>query len=68
MAEWFKGSGMPFVGVANKCDKLSKSAVEPNLALIRDTLSLSDEVKIIAFSAEKGMGRGELLSEITACI
>ena len=66
MAEWFKGSGMPFVVVANKCDKLSKSAVEPNIALIREKLALPDETKIIAFSAEKG--RGELLSEITACI
>lgn len=68
MAEWFKGSGMPFVVVANKCDKLSKSAVEPNIALIREKLALPDETKIIAFSAEKGTGRGELLSEITACI
>ena len=68
MSEWFKSSGMPFVVVANKCDKLSKSAVEPNIALIRETLALPDEVKIIAFSAEKGTGRGELLSEITACI
>lgn len=68
MSEWFKSSGMPFVVVANKCDKLSKSAVEPNMALIRETLALPDETKIIAFSAEKGTGRGELLSEITACI
>lgn len=68
MAEWFKGSGRPFVVVANKCDKLSKSAVEPNLALIRETLALPDEVKVIAFSAEKGTGRGELLGEITSII
>ena len=68
MSEWFKNSGMPFVVVANKCDKLSKSAVEPNIALIREKLALPDETKIIAFSAEKGTGRGELLSEITACI
>lgn len=68
MSEWFKSSGMPFVVVANKCDKLSKSAVEPNIALIRETLALPDETKIIAFSAEKGTGRGELLGEITAVI
>ena len=68
MAEWFKGSGRPFVVVANKCDKLSKSAVEPNLAVIRETLALPDEVKVIAFSAEKGTGRGELLGEITSII
>lgn len=67
MSEWFKSSGMPFVVVANKCDKLS-SAVEPNIALIREKLALPDETKIIAFSAEKGTGRGELLGEITACI
>ncbi len=28
-----------------------------------DALSLPDEVKIIAFSAEKGTGRGDLLAE-----
>ena len=50
--------------MANKTDKLSKSAVEPNLAVIRETLQLGDEVKIIPFSAEKGSGRNELLSEI----
>ena len=64
MSEWFKSSQRPFVVVANKTDKLSKSAVEPNLAVIRETLQLGDEVKIIPFSAEKGSGRNELLSEI----
>lgn len=64
MSEWFKSSQRPFVVVANKTDKLSKSAVEPNLAVIRETLQLGDEVKVIPFSAEKGSGRNELLSEI----
>ena len=68
MAEWFKQSGRPFVVVANKCDKLSKTAAAANLALIRETLALPEEVKILAFSAEKGTGRGELLGEITAVI
>lgn len=66
MSEWFKSSGRPFVVVANKSDKISKSAVEANTALIRETLALPDEVAVIPFSAEKGTGRGELLSEITA--
>ena len=68
MAEWFKASGRPFIVVANKTDKLSKSAVEPNLALIRETLTLPDEVKVMPFSAEKGTGRNELLSEIIGVI
>ena len=66
MAEFFKNSGKPFVVVANKLDKLKKSEIEPNLALIRSTLELPDEVPIIPFSAEKGTGRQELLDLILA--
>lgn len=68
MAEWFKSSGRPFVVVANKCDKLSKSAAASNLELIREALALPEDAKVIAFSAEKGDGRGELLAEIAANI
>jgi GTP-binding protein len=64
MGEWFKESGKPFVVVANKLDKLKKSEIEPNLARIRETLELSEDVKVIPFSAEKGDGRLELLGEI----
>lgn len=65
MAKWFLGSDKPFVVVANKLDKLKKSEIEPNLALIRTTLSLPESVKLIPFSAEKGQGREQLLAEIT---
>ena len=64
MAEWFKASGCPFVIVANKCDKLKKSEMEPNAALIRETLGLSDETQVLLFSAEKGTGAAELMREI----
>ena len=64
MGEWFKQSGKLFLVVANKLDKLRKSEIEPNLARIRETLGLPDDVKVIAFSAEKGEGRQELLGEI----
>ena len=64
MAEYFKASGRPFVVVANKLDKLKKSELEPNMALIRQTLSLPEEIRLIPFSAEKGSGRDELLREI----
>ena len=64
MAEWFKSTGRPFVIVANKLDKLKKSEIEPNLALIRETLTLPEETRLIPFSAEKGTGKDELLSEI----
>ena len=68
MAQLFAGSGRPFVVVANKLDKLKKSEIEPNMAVIRETLALDERIPVIPFSAEKGTGRGELLSTIvSAC-
>ncbi len=64
MAEWFKNAGCRLAVVANKLDKLKKSEIEPNLKLIRETLSLPEEVPLIPFSAEKGQGREQLLAEI----
>ena len=64
MANWFISSGCPFLVIANKCDKLKKSEMEPNVAVIRETLALPEEVRIILFSAEKGTGSPELMSEI----
>ena len=66
MAELFQNTQRPFVVVANKLDKLKKSEIEPNMDCIRRTLRLSDDTKLIPFSAEKGTGRSELLSAIFA--
>jgi len=68
MAEWFKSTGCRLVVVANKLDKLKKSEIEPNLALIRETLDLPEDVVLIPFSAEKGQGRELLLAEINKLI
>ena len=54
----------PLIVVANKLDKLKRSEVEPNLQRIRQTLDLPEEAVLIPFSAEKGLGKGELLSAI----
>lgn len=62
MIECFKQSGKPFIVVANKLDKLKKSEIEPNLLQIKTTLQLDNSVKVIPFSAEKKLGRTELLS------
>ena len=64
MAKWFNSADCRLVVVANKLDKLKKSEIEPNLALIRETLSLPETVTLIPFSAEKGQGREQLLAEI----
>ena len=68
MAECFKATGKPFVIVANKLDKLKKSEIEPNLACIRETLELPEDVEIIPFSAENGAGRDALLSFVLRAV
>ena len=67
MCDYFKSTQCPMVVVANKLDKLKKSEIEPNLALIRQTLTLDDRVQLIPFSAEKGIGKTELLAAINQC-
>ena len=64
MCDLFRSTGMPFVVVANKLDKLKPREVEGNMAQIRKCLTLDPSVPIIPFSAEKGTGRGELVSTI----
>ena len=64
MAKWFVDSQCPFVVVANKLDKLKKSEIEPNLAIIREDLELPENCVIIPFSAEKGIGKEELVRHI----
>ena len=68
MTEYFKASGCPFVVVANKLDKLRKSEIEPNLALVREVLSLADGTEVIGMSCVKGQGRSELLARIEKTI
>lgn len=68
MAGWFKGSGRPFAVAANKCDKLAKTAVPGALEAIRAALELPEDVPALAFSAEKGAGREQLLAQIYARI
>ena len=64
MAELFRNTGRPFLVVANKLDKLKKSEIEPNLETIRQTLCPDGEAEVIPFSAEKGIGKEDLVNAI----
>ena len=66
MCRWFKESGKSFVVLANKLDKLKKSEIEPNLAIIRENLELDDSTLLIPFSAEKSIGKDKLVGIITS--
>ena len=65
MASFFRDSGVPFLVLANKTDKLKTSELNANLVLIRQTLDLGDDVSLIPFSAQSGQGRDMLLSAVT---
>ncbi len=65
MSDLFLSTGQPYVVAANKLDKLKKSEIEGNLALVRETLELPDRVQLVPFSAEKGEGRDRLLGLIS---
>lgn len=64
MAQVFLSSGKPFVIVANKLDKLKKSEIDSNMTQISETLTVSNVIPLIRFSAEKGEGKMELLGQI----
>ena len=64
MAQLFQTTGCPFLVVANKLDKLKQKEIEPNMRRIREALSLTEDIKLIPFSAEKGTGRTELVQAI----
>ena len=66
MHDWFRQSGCPEIIVANKLDKLKKSQIEPALALIRETLELTEADALVPFSAEKGDGKDTLIGLLTA--
>ncbi|MDY3282865.1 ribosome biogenesis GTP-binding protein YihA/YsxC [Dysosmobacter sp.] len=66
MHDWFRQTGCPEIVVANKVDKLKKSQVEPALALIRETLELTERDTLVPFSAEKGIGKEELAGLLSA--
>ena len=61
MHDWFRQTGCPEIVVANKLDKLKKSQVEPALSLMRETLELTEGDIRVPFSAEKGVGKEELI-------
>jgi GTP-binding protein len=64
MAKWFAGTGRPFVIVANKADKLSKTALEESLEVIRASMPMDAAIRLLPFSAEKGTNRDALIVEI----
>ena len=61
MLNWIKSFGYSPVVVATKLDKLKKSQIEDNLTTIYQMLELDDNSILLPFSAEKRIGRDDVL-------
>lgn len=64
MYEYLRHYGLDGIVVATKADKVSRNEMQRNLSVIRKTLELSREDKVIPVSALKKTGWEELLAEI----
>ncbi|MBQ3379409.1 MAG: YihA family ribosome biogenesis GTP-binding protein [Clostridia bacterium] len=64
MAEFLKAAEIPFMVVATKADKLSKTAASESVANIREKLALSEDTEVISFSAKTGQGCKEIVDII----
>ena len=64
MYDWLKHYGYNIIIAATKSDKLNRSQIPKHLSMIKKTLNLSPEDKLIAFSGTTKTGVAELWAEI----
>jgi GTP-binding protein len=64
MYEYLRHFGLDGIVVATKADKISRNQMAKNIKVIRQTLKLSPEDKVIPVSALKRTGHQELLDTI----
>lgn len=63
MGRYLYDAGIPFIVVATKADKLSKTQIEKNLAELREIYDFENAV-VIPFSSQSKLGRDEVLEII----
>lgn len=64
MYDWIKRQGFAPILIATKLDKIKRSQIQKQTALIRQTLELSPQEKVFLFSAETKQGRDEIWEQI----
>lgn len=60
MVNWLRSYNYPLIVAATKSDKLKNKEKIKNYEIIKDTLNISNEDKLILFSAQTGEGKEEL--------
>lgn len=68
MYEYLKYYNLDGPVIATKFDKISKNELFKNMQIIRKTLGMNSDAKVIPVSAFKKTGKEEILSEIEALI
>ncbi|MCX7923375.1 MAG: ribosome biogenesis GTP-binding protein YihA/YsxC [Clostridia bacterium] len=68
MYGWLIENEVPHIVVATKVDKISRSQVQGRLADIKQTLELSEGIKLIPYSSETKQGRDEVWGEIDSMV
>lgn len=64
MCDLYIRSKKPFLVVANKMDKVNRGEWREHLDSIRSALNLPEEVRLLAYSAQKDTGRNELIQSL----
>jgi GTP-binding protein len=60
MLDWLKAQDRPYLIIATKLDKISRSQINLRIREIRSVLGLGENANVIPFSAENGQGRDEI--------
>ena len=68
MVDFMYNTGVPFIIVMTKKDKLNKSELEKSLAVISEQLSQYEGLRLFPFSALKGDGAEEITQAILGAI
>lgn len=68
MHEWIAANGLPSVVLVTKADKVSRSQISKQLAMIRKELKLKASDRLIACSKETGLGFDEVWTVMEECM
>ena len=68
MYEWIRANGFEPVIIATKADKLKKSQMQAALKVIRESLGLGSEAKLLTYSALTKQGRKDIYDYIDQVI
>ena len=64
MLDFLRRANIPYIVVATKADKLSKTALAAQLVKIRKDAGIEDMIQILPFSAETRFGKQEIWNQL----